>query len=155
MSLWQVGMAAEAVSLFERASTTAAPDPGGPAFMAAGLILAGIGIGLTMAPIGTAVINGVGERDRGMASSLVIILRLIGMSVGMSAMTSYALRRTPILSREMLKPEDALDLEKTATVALDVVTRITSEVALIALAVAAAAAVVSLLLRSGDRVSSL
>ena len=151
MSLWQVGMAAEAVGFFERGSGTAAPAVRGPALMAAGLILAGIGIGLTMAPIGTAVINGVRERDRGMASSLVIILRLIGMSVGMSAMTSYALRRTPILSRELLRPEDALDLEKTATVALEVVTRITSEVALIALAVAAAAAAVALLLRRGDR----
>jgi len=77
-------------------------------------------------------------------------LRLIGMSVGMSAMTSYALRRTPILSRQLLRPEDALDLEKTATVALEVVTRITSEVALFAFAVAAAAAVVALLLQRGD-----
>jgi hypothetical protein len=104
-----------------------------------------------MAPIGTAVINGVRERDRGMASSLVIILRLIGMSVGMSAMTSYALRRTPVLSRELLRPEDALDLEKTASVALEVVTRVTREVALIALAVAVAAAAVALLLRRGDQ----
>ena len=57
--------------------------------MAAGLALAGIGIGLTIAPIGTAVINAVREHERGMASSLVIILRLIGMSVSMSSMTAY------------------------------------------------------------------
>ncbi len=72
----------------------------------------------------------------------------------MSAMTSYALRRTPVLSRQLLRPEDALDLEKTARVALDVVVRITSEIALIALAIAVVAAVVASLLRRGDRVSA-
>ena len=85
-----------------------------------------------------------------MASSLVIILRLIGMSVGMSAMTAYGLRQTTVLGREMLSPDDALDLEKTAKVALDVVTKVTSEMALIALAVAVAAVGVALLLRRGE-----
>ena len=118
--------------------------------MAAGLALAGIGIGLTIAPIGTSVINAVREHERGMASSLVIILRLIGMSISMSSMTAYGLRRTTILSRELIGPEDALDLEKTARVALDVVARITGEMALIALAVAAAAAAIAILMRSGD-----
>ena len=82
--------------------------------------------------------------------AVVIILRLIGMSISMSSMTAYGLRRTTVLGREMLRPEDALDLEKTARVALDAVTRITGEMALIALAVAAAATGVAFLLRSGD-----
>ncbi len=68
----------------------------------------------------------------------------------MSSMTAYGLRRTTILGREMLSPEDALDLEKTARVALDAVTQITGEIALIALAVAAAAMGVAFLLRRGD-----
>jgi hypothetical protein len=118
--------------------------------MAAGLALAGIGIGLTIAPVGAAVINGVGEQDRGMASSLVIILRLIGMSVSMSSMTAYGLRRTTVLGRQMLGSEDALDLEKTARVALEVVTKITGEIALIALAVTVMALGVAMLLRRGD-----
>jgi hypothetical protein len=50
----------------------------------------------------------------------------------------------------MLSPDDALDLEKTAKVALDVVTKVTSEMALIALAVAVAAVGVALLLRRGE-----
>ena len=155
MSRWQIDMATAAVALLDGAAAAAAvPAPGGVLFMAAGLLLAGVGIGLTMAPMSTAVINGVREADRGMASSLVIILRLVGMSIGMSAMTSYALRRTPVLSRQLLRPEDALDLEKTAQVALDVVVRITSEIALIALAIAVVAAVVASLLRRGDRVSA-
>ena len=103
-----------------------------------------------MAPIGTAVINAVGDRERGTAASLVIILRLVGMSVGMSSMTAYGLRRTTTLGRELLSADDALDLEKTARVTLEVVTRITGEMALVALAVAAVATVVALLLRPGD-----
>jgi hypothetical protein len=118
--------------------------------MAAGLALAGIGLGLTIAPILTAVVNAVDDQERGVASSLVIILRLIGMSISMSSMTAYGLRRTTVLSREMITPEDALDLEKTARVALDVVTRITGEIALIALAVAVVALGVSTLLKRGD-----
>ena len=85
--------------------------------------------------------------------SLVIILRLIGMSVSMSSMMAYGLRRTTVLGREMLGPDDALDLEKTARVALDVVTKITSEIALISLAVTAMALGVALLLRRSDVLS--
>src|SRR5207237_352837 len=98
MSLWKVEMASQAVAFFDHMKQGAgAAEARGTGFMAAGLALAGIGIGLTIAPIGAAVINGVGEQDRGMASSLVIILRLIGMSVSMSSLMAYGLRRTPIL----------------------------------------------------------
>jgi MFS family permease len=151
MSLWKLEMARQAVAFF--ANLGKGPewaDTLGTGYMAAGLALAGIGIGLTIAPVGTAVINAVGERERGMASSLVIILRLIGMSISMSSMTAYGLRRTTILGREMLKPDDAFDLEKTARVALEVMTRISSEMALISLAVAAAALGGAFLLRGED-----
>jgi hypothetical protein len=150
MSLWKVDMAAQAVAFFDRLQGAASENARATGFMAAGLALAGIGIGLTIAPIGTAVINGVREQERGMASSLVIILRLIGMSVSMSSMTAFALRRTTVLSQELIRPEDALDLEKTAQVALDVVTTITGEIALIALGVAAVALAIALFLRRGD-----
>ncbi len=151
MSRWKVEMAAQAVAFFDHLRQ--GPEPlatRGLGFMALGLAFAGIGIGLTIAPIGTAVINGVREQERGMAASLVIILRLIGMSVSMSSMTAYGLRRMTSLSRELLNPDDALDLEKTARVALDAVTKITSEMALISLVVAAAAVGVALLLRDRD-----
>lgn len=151
MSRWQPEMAVQAVAFFDSLSASARADVLGTGFMAIGLALAGIGIGLTIAPIGTAVINGVNEHERGMASSLVIILRLIGMSISMSSMTAFALRRTTVLSRTLLRPEDALDLEKTATVSLEVVTRVTGEMALISLAVAACALVVAFLLQRDNR----
>ena len=151
MSLWQVEMAAQAVVFFDTLwSGPAAADARGTGFMAVGLALAGIGIGLTIAPIGTAVINGVRDHERGMASSLVIILRLIGMSISMSSMTAFGLQRMTTLSRELLNPEDALDLEKTARVALDAVTRMTSEMAMIALVVTLAATATAFMLRRAD-----
>ena len=150
MNLWTPEMAAQAVAFFDNISNHSRGDAAGTGFMAIGLALAGIGIGLTIAPIGTVVINGVDEHARGMASSLVIILRLIGMSISMSSMTAYALRRTTVLSRTLLRPEDALDLEKTAAVSLEVVTRVTAEMALISLAVAGAAVLIAALLRRGD-----
>jgi MFS family permease len=151
MSLWRVEMAAQAIAFFDNLRQGLASGAGRDlGFMAAGLALAGIGLGLTISPILTAVVNAVGSQERGMAAALVIILRLIGMSISMSSMTAYGLRRTTALSRELIPPEDALDLEKTARVALDVVTRITGEIALIALVVAVAALGVAFLLRRGD-----
>jgi MFS family permease len=153
MSLWKVEMARQAVALFEAPGGSQRADLLGTAFMATGLALAGIGVGLTIAPIGTAVVNGVREQERGMAASLVIIVRLIGMSISMSSMTAYGLRRTTALARELIRPEDALDFEKTARVALVSVTRVTGEIAWIALAVAVAAIGVGFLLRRGDAVA--
>src|SRR5262249_14256457 len=102
MSLWKVEMAFQAVAFFDNLREgSKSLDAHGVRFMATGLALAGIGIGLTIAPIGTAVINGVRDHERGMASSLVIILRLIGMSISMSSMTAYGLRRTTLLARQM------------------------------------------------------
>src|SRR5262249_33057349 len=58
MSRWKVEMASQAVAFFDHLRGPKTLDDRGTAFMAAGLALAGIGIGLTIAPIGTAVING-------------------------------------------------------------------------------------------------
>jgi MFS family permease len=65
--------------------------------MAAHMVLAGAGLGLTISPIGTAVINDVDESQRGVSSALVIILRLIGMTIAISSLTTYALSRVAYL----------------------------------------------------------
>ena len=61
--------------------------------MAAEMIVAGVGLGLTISPVGTAVINEANEQQRGVTSALVIVLRLVGMTVAVSSMTAYALGR--------------------------------------------------------------
>jgi EmrB/QacA subfamily drug resistance transporter len=66
--------------------------------MALSLMVAGLGFGLVIAPVGAAVINAVEAGMRGIASGMVLILRLIGMSVGLSSMTAWGLYRFEILS---------------------------------------------------------
>lgn len=64
----------------------------------------GCGFGLVMAPVSAAVIDAAPDDQRGIASSLVIVVRLIGMSVGLSALTSWGLRRFDVLRTQVTLP---------------------------------------------------
>ena len=57
--------------------------------MAWQLVILGSGFGLVIAPVGTAVINAAPDNQRGISSSLVIVVRLMGMSVGLSGLTAW------------------------------------------------------------------
>lgn len=72
--------------------------------MAWQLAIVGAGFGLVTAPIGAAVINAAPEDQRGIASSLVIVLRLIGMSVGLSGLTAWSIHRFDILRQQIELP---------------------------------------------------
>ena len=56
-------------------------------------LVAGFGFGLVIAPIGTTAINAANEHQLGMASSIVTMLRMIGMILGLAALTSWGLGR--------------------------------------------------------------
>jgi len=56
-------------------------------------IITGLGFGLVIAPIGTTAINAVSTRQTGMAASVVTVLRMIGMILGLAALTSWGLGR--------------------------------------------------------------
>jgi len=73
--------------------------------MAWQLVILGMGFGLVIAPVGTAVINAASATQRGIASSLVIVFRLIGMSVGLSALTSWGLQRFGLLRTQITLPD--------------------------------------------------
>jgi MFS family permease len=148
MTLWRPEMAAQAVAFLTGGSAPGAA--GGTLRMAAGLVAAGVGLGLTIAPIGTAVINGAGESERGIAAAVVIILRLIGMSVCVSLLTPYGLRRTTEISTELLQGASPTDFARMLEAGLQAVTRVTAEMAWIALAVAAAGLIPAVILRRGD-----
>lgn len=62
------------------------------------MALVGIGIGLTFSPISASVINAATDDERGAASALVIILRLIGMTISVSSLTTFALQRVTALA---------------------------------------------------------
>jgi MFS family permease len=85
--------------------------------MALHLALAGLGFGLVTAPLSTTVIDTVSETQRGIASGLVVILRLIGMSVGLSLLTAWGLNRFEGLSSQYAIAElGAVILDLTAQV---------------------------------------
>ena len=58
-----------------------------------GAVIGGLGFGLVIAPIGTTAINSVNNRQMGMASSVVTVLRMVGMILGLAALTSWGLGR--------------------------------------------------------------
>jgi MFS family permease len=69
------------------------------------LVILGMGFGLVIAPVGTAVINAAPDHQRGISASLVIVLRLIGMSVGLSGLTAWGLHRFSILRSQIQLPD--------------------------------------------------
>lgn len=62
------------------------------------MIIIGIGIGLTFSPISAAVIDSAPDDERGVASALVLLLRLLGMTISVSSLTTFALQRVNVLA---------------------------------------------------------
>ncbi|MBA2595977.1 MAG: MFS transporter [Chloroflexia bacterium] len=61
--------------------------------MVPGLLLAGAGFGLVFAPIGATAIDAAPDADRGIAAAMTLVFRLLGMTIGISALTAIAVRR--------------------------------------------------------------
>lgn len=117
------------------------------------LALTGIGFGLTMAPIAAAAINASPAPQRGSASGLVIIFRLVGMTVGVSALTTYGLQRVAHLT--VMLPVTSVDLTTAAQNGMLIIARVIGETFFIAAIVCLVAILPSLLLKPGKVVESL
>lgn len=61
---------------------------GGYAALVPGLVLAGVGMGLTFAPSATAVLHGMAPDDHGTASSTNSTLREVGVALGVAVLTA-------------------------------------------------------------------
>lgn len=59
----------------------------------ASTIIGGLGFGLVIAPIGTTAINAASSQQLGMASAAITLLRMVGMIIGLAALTSWGLGR--------------------------------------------------------------
>ena len=80
------GLAASIVALFRMSGWT----PGTPiGEVALWLALFGAGFGLTVTPRSTAAVAALGERAYGIASATVTVARMIGMAIGLAALTAF------------------------------------------------------------------
>ena len=68
------------------------------------LALLGAGIGLTVAPTTSAVVDHAEPDARGAAAAVVMVVRMIGLSVGLSALTAWGLARFDALRGELDLP---------------------------------------------------
>lgn len=109
------------------------------------MAIIGVGLGLTFSPISAAVINAATESERGVASALVIILRLIGMTVAVSALTTISLQRVNLLAAQAVgvgvDPQQAVDTYAHITV------QVLAELGLVGAVVCAIALIPALLLK--------
>ncbi|KPK94252.1 MAG: hypothetical protein AMJ88_05005 [Anaerolineae bacterium SM23_ 63] len=94
------------------------------------LAVTGLGFGLVMAPIAAAVVDAAPAEYRGTASALVIIFRLVGMTIGVSSITTYGLHRVEMLSSRLLSA--TADLVEIARVSMEVAATVIDEAFLIA-----------------------
>jgi MFS family permease len=60
-------------------------------------VIAGLGFGLSIAPISTSALNAARVGQEGMAASVVTVLRMTGMIVGLASLTLWALTRLQTL----------------------------------------------------------
>lgn len=67
-------------------------------------LIGGLGFGLVIAPIATTAINAASSRQIGMASAVVTVLRMVGMILGLAALTSWGLGRFRALAAAFKPP---------------------------------------------------
>jgi MFS family permease len=69
------------------------PDRIAPVPMGATLLLAGVGFGIVIAPVASVAINAVRRTHYGIASGLVVVTRLVGMTIGLSVLSGWGVGR--------------------------------------------------------------
>ncbi len=102
MSRWSAGVLAEAQSWWW-------------------LGLVGLALGLTLAPVNAAALAPLRHDEHGVASSVVVVARMMGMVVGLALLTAVGLRRYYQRVAELADPTDQQALVATAVVQVQVV----------------------------------
>ena len=114
------------------------------------MALVGVGLGLTFSPISAAVINSAESDKLGTASALVIIMRLLGMTIGIALLTAFASQRLGGLAAAELganagDPMAAFDVYVRLTI------QVLSEMGLVGAVLCALGLIPALLLRGKGR----
>jgi multidrug resistance protein len=72
------------------------------------LFLTGLGFGLELAPVSAALLDAVGLAQRGAAAALLVLMRLLGMLIGFSAVAGFGLYRFRQSTAHLLPPVPSL-----------------------------------------------
>jgi MFS family permease len=125
---------------------------------ATSLALCGFGFGLVIAPLAVAVIDAAGENQHGLAGSLAVLARMVGMLLGLAALTAFGLHRFYEISRQgpqlILVPGSPDLAQQTAAIEARFRESLLieyHEIFLVAAGICAVAAVVALATLSGRR----
>jgi EmrB/QacA subfamily drug resistance transporter len=86
--------------------SAANPDTSIPTFAASGAVF-GLGFGLTVTPRSTAAVESAGRAAFGAASATVTVARMIGMAIGMAALTAYGSTTITRVSNEIYGSGDS------------------------------------------------
>jgi len=73
------------------------------------LFLAGLGLGIEIAPVSAALLDAVGEAERGAGASFLIVMRLVGMLVGFSLVAGFGLWEFQRATAHLLPPLPGLN----------------------------------------------
>lgn len=119
--------------------------------MGAHMALAGVGLGLTVSPISTAIINAVQADERGIAAAVVLVMRLLGMTLGTSVMTNYGVVRSNALIAQAQQSGAELDFSAFAGITIGAATQVINEMLIIAAVMCAICVLPSLLIRPHDQ----
>jgi MFS family permease len=70
------------------------------------LLLCGFGFGLALSPVNTAMLGATPPDSHGLVSALVVVARMVGMLVGVSALTAIGLRRYFAIVEDVPSPNE-------------------------------------------------
>ncbi len=73
------------------------------------LVLTGLGFGLALAPVNAALLAATEAAVHGVTSALLVVSRMVGMLVGISALTTLGLNRYYAVSKDFPSPSEACD----------------------------------------------